>query len=842
MRTQTGLALLSLCTLTFAIACGDSSGPPAVASVDVSVPGSDLQIGQTLTLTATARDAKGTALTGRATTWSSSNTGVATVSAGGVVTAVTVGSAAITATIGGKAGSQVVNVVPPPVATVTVSLASSTLQAGQTTQATAELRDANNNVLSGRLVAWQSSNPIVASVSSAGVVTALAAGSTTIIATSELRSGSAPLTVTAGNPADAPQITAVTPSTLVEGQPATITGSKFGASASANVVKIGGVAASVTSASPTTLQIIVPKLNCKPPQAINIEITVGDLTSAPKAQAFTPASSFSLAQGQQQLFATPVDFCLQFPASSGSETYLIGVQSVSEAVSQVTNALVTAEVPTSAVIASRPLITTSPVFSVSMVDPAAGARATRLARHRAAEGSLIDQDRALLAGRFQAARVSARTARASFSMAPTVPGTVNVGDVLNIRVPNRNTSSTCQNFIPIAVTVKAVGQHGIIVEDNANPTGGFSATDYQTLSTQFDTQIYATDVAYFGEPTDFDDNSRVVIVITKEVNKITNLLGQVFSADLLPTTQCPSSNEGEFFYGKAPDPDGTAGAKYTIADALADAPIIIAHEFSHVIQLGRRITYPPATAIQSTWELEGQATFAEEVNGYTVTGLGPGRNLGFEVAFNNPATQPIAWFVDPFVDLAVYYGFQTQTSRAAGAPEQCSWLGTRSQGNTGPCLSGREPYGVPWSILRYLSDQFGSQFPEGEKGLHRALIDNAFTGFATVTSVIGVPIDVLLARWAATLYTDDRVGGIDPKLQLPSWNLFAIEQRLVTTARLAPRDRQFSAFTDLISVRAGSTAYFLVSGAGRNATGIRVRDASDGSLPDNMRVWVVRMQ
>jgi len=423
-----------------------------------------------------------------------------------------------------------------------------------------------------------------------------------------------------------------------------------------------------------------------------------------------------------------------------------------------------------------------------------------------------------------------------------VPGTVSVGDVINIRVPNRQTSSTCQNFIPIAVTVKAVGQRGIIVEDNGNPTGGFTATDYQTLSTQFDSQIYATDVAYFGEPTDFDNNTRAVIVITKEVNKITNLLGQVFSADLFPTTECPSSNEGEFFYGRAPDPNGTAGAKYTVEDALADAPIIIAHEFAHVIQLGRRITYPPATAIQSTWELEGQATFAEEVNGYTVTGLGPGRNLGFDVAFNNPATQPISWFVDPFVDLAVYYGFTSQTARAPGPPEQCSWLATRTQGNTGPCLSGREPYGVPWSILRYLSDQFGSQFPNGEKGLHRALIDNEFTGFATVASVIGQPMDVLLTRWAATLYTDDRVGGIDPKLQITSWNLFGIEQRLVTTARLAPRDRQFGAFTDPVSVRGGSTAYFLVSGSGRNATGIRARDASDGPLPDHMRLWVVRLQ
>ena len=843
MKRQPRLALLSLCTLAFVIACSGDPGPPAVASVDVSAPGSDLQVGGTLQLNATARDAKGNTLTGRTVAWTSASSAIATVSNSGTVTGVAVGSAAITATVEGKTGSQTVNVVPPPVASVSVTVASGNLQAGQTTQATAVTRDANNNVVTGRTISWSSTNAQIASVSTSGVVTALTAGSTTIIATAEGKSGSAQVTVSSGNPADAPQITDVTPSTLVEGQTATITGSKFGATPVDNVVRVGGVAASVTSASATSLQIVVPKLNCKPAQTINIDITVAGNTSTPRPQAFTPGATFTLALGQQQMFANASDFCVQFASAAGTERYLIGVQSVSEDVASVTPAMLTAEVPGApAVVAARPMIATSPVFSASFADLVQDARATRLARHRAVERALIEEDRALLAGRFQAARSAGRAPRVSFTRVPTVPGTAKVGDVLNIRVPNRNGTSTCQSFIPIAVTVKAVGVHGIIVEDNANPTGGFSATDYQTFSDRFDTQIYATDVGYFGTPTDFDNNSRIVIVITKEVNKITNLLGQVFSADLVPQTTCPSSNEGEFFYGKAPDPTGAAGAEYKVADALNDAPIIIAHEFSHVIQLGRRITYPPATAIQSTWELEGQATFAEEVNGYTATGLAPGQNLGFEIAFNNPATQPIVWFADPFVDLAVYYGFQTQTQRVVGAPEQCSWLATRSDGNNGPCLTGREPYGVPWSILRYLSDQYGSQFPNGEKGLHQALIDNAFTGFATVTSVIGVPIDVLLTRWAAMLYADDRIGGVDPTLTMKSWNLVAIEQRLVQTARLAPRDRQFAAFSDQVSVRGGSTAYFLVSGSGRSATGIRVRDVSDAPLPNDMRMWVVRLQ
>ena len=89
---------------------------------------------------------------------------------------------------------------PPPVqaavATVSVSL-SSTLPVKQTAQATATLRDASGNVLSGQTIAWTSSNTGVASVSASGLVTAVAAGSATIVATSGGKTGSAALTVTA---------------------------------------------------------------------------------------------------------------------------------------------------------------------------------------------------------------------------------------------------------------------------------------------------------------------------------------------------------------------------------------------------------------------------------------------------------------------------------------------------------------------------------------------------------------------------------------------------------------------------------------------------------------------
>ena len=87
---------------------------------------------------------------------------------------------------------------PAPVASVAVAVSETSLMVGQTAQATATLQDAGGNVLSGRAVSWASTAPAVASVTAAGLVTALSAGSATIVAMSEGQSASsAALTVTA---------------------------------------------------------------------------------------------------------------------------------------------------------------------------------------------------------------------------------------------------------------------------------------------------------------------------------------------------------------------------------------------------------------------------------------------------------------------------------------------------------------------------------------------------------------------------------------------------------------------------------------------------------------------
>jgi hypothetical protein len=172
--------------------------PATVTSVVVSLATNALFIAQTTQATVTARDRNGGTLPGRTvSSFNSSNTQVATVSSSGVVTAVGQGTTTISATVEGVTGtSSTLTVSPAPVATVTVAPAVASLAPGGTLQLIPTLRDAGGNVLAGRVVTWSSSNSADASVSNAGLVTAVTPGSvTTITATSETKTGSAQIAI-----------------------------------------------------------------------------------------------------------------------------------------------------------------------------------------------------------------------------------------------------------------------------------------------------------------------------------------------------------------------------------------------------------------------------------------------------------------------------------------------------------------------------------------------------------------------------------------------------------------------------------------------------------------------
>lgn len=181
--------------------------PIPVASVSVSPATSSLLVGALVQLSATARDANNNVLTGRVVGWSSANAGIASVNSNGLVSAVSAGTTQITVSSEGQSATAAITVsapAPVPVASVSVSPATSSVQIGSTVQLSATTRDANNNVLTGRVITWSSGTLGVATVSSSGLVMAVAAGSAQITATSEGKSGSATLNVVTPPPPPPP--------------------------------------------------------------------------------------------------------------------------------------------------------------------------------------------------------------------------------------------------------------------------------------------------------------------------------------------------------------------------------------------------------------------------------------------------------------------------------------------------------------------------------------------------------------------------------------------------------------------------------------------------------------
>jgi len=165
-----------------------------LTTLGVSVPGTIIQ-GQSATATVSGADQFGSSIATGPVVWSTLSTAVATVNGNGVVTAVAPGQTQVVASASGLQAQAPVTVVPVPVATVSVTPVTFSLVAGTTQQLTAVTRDAASNVLTGRVVTWAASDQSKATVDANGLVTAVAAGTTNITATSEGKTGTAQVTV-----------------------------------------------------------------------------------------------------------------------------------------------------------------------------------------------------------------------------------------------------------------------------------------------------------------------------------------------------------------------------------------------------------------------------------------------------------------------------------------------------------------------------------------------------------------------------------------------------------------------------------------------------------------------
>lgn len=264
--------------------CAVNVTSPEPDSVSLDQTTMILEKGEITTLTATVSPSDAS----QEVSWSSSDTSIAKIS-DGIVTAVSIGSATLTAqTPNGKSASCILTVTPPEAISVNLNQTSLDLTVGNSTtlRATVSLSDASQEV------SWSSSNPSVVTVLN-GKITAVSAGISTVTAkTSNGKSASCTVTV------KIPEATSIslnqTSLTLEKGKSSTLTATVSPSNASQEVSWSSSIPyiatvseGKVTAILPGSATITVKTSNGKtatclvkvtPPEATSVQLDHSSIT------------------------------------------------------------------------------------------------------------------------------------------------------------------------------------------------------------------------------------------------------------------------------------------------------------------------------------------------------------------------------------------------------------------------------------------------------------------------------------------------------------------------------------------------------------------------------------
>jgi Protein of unknown function (DUF3443)/Bacterial Ig-like domain (group 2) len=189
--------LLPIILLVFGCGGGGGGSSRTLVSIAVTPSNPSIAIGTTQQFTAmgTFSDNITQDITS-GVTWTSSGTGVATISAAGLATSVATGTTTISASSGAVSGTTALTVTTVALVSIAVTPANPTIAIGSTQQFTATGTLSDNTTLNlTPAVTWGSSTTRVATITAAGVAAPHAAGTSTITATSGNINGSTSLTV-----------------------------------------------------------------------------------------------------------------------------------------------------------------------------------------------------------------------------------------------------------------------------------------------------------------------------------------------------------------------------------------------------------------------------------------------------------------------------------------------------------------------------------------------------------------------------------------------------------------------------------------------------------------------
>ncbi len=642
-------------------------------------------------------------------------------------------------------------------------------------------------------------------------------------------------------------ISGVEPSVLTEGQSARILGSGFSAFAAQNAVSLGGRIARVSAATEEAITFVVPRAECLPPRHEELVVAVEDRRGA-REVGVTPRT-----QGDMEIevgwywYTSAGNGCLHLGGDASGQHYVIGVVSTSENADLLTGVNLVGTPGDAAVLraAAAPAVAGMESGGAAMrAAIAQGPQTTIPARlsgpASTGEDGLLHQiigDTLSRRGARVHNEVMARNLALLEQVGRQSPPALadaqrqwQVGDIVSMYA---NRPRLCTNTEQVQAVVRWIGSSSIWLDDLANPGPSFTQAELAELDAFYAANGAGVHSQYFGRLTDVDNNGRIVVLMTKEVNRVDNLQGYVWGLDLVPRILCPSSNQAEMYYGKVPDPEGLVGRAVTKEALLQSYKPLLVHEVTHIVQFGAFL-YGDAT-LKTGWEAEGAAVLAEQLVGYRVAGLGSGQDIGFRALRDN-----LEWN-DWFLETAVFFGF-SGSGREERAPEECSWVGVS---DSEPCIwGGRAIYGVPSMVFRYAMDRWGDGYRGGERALMRRLTNAPKRGFASLVDVSPNSSwrrEEILADFYISLWSDMH----GRKTQgMSSWDLHEIFQESPEQMRLKPytsssREPRLRGRR----VRAGSSLFlYWTPGGAVSPTSIRVTRTSGRPVPNHISVWAYRVR
>ncbi|HEX6039240.1 MAG TPA: hypothetical protein VFZ20_14410, partial [Longimicrobium sp.] len=433
-------------------------------------------------------------------------------------------------------------------------------------------------------------------------------------------------------------------------------------------------------------------------------------------------------------------------------------------------------------------VTGPPTPSVS---PAGGPRLASLDAEALRAGDEAHARR-LARERAQAARLSLprRGATAGPRRAIT-PGVPALDDLMSL-----NVAQECSGALDLRTgRVRSVGASVIIVSDTANPAGGFTTAQYDSIALEFDSIAYPAITSSFGTPSDIDGNGRVVLFFTRAMNELSPPASSTVeyasfrSRDVFPAATCERSNVGEIIYMLTPDPTGAVNSNVrTVSLVRGNTSRSAGHELQHLVNASRRVHVHGTTTLEEAWLDEGLSGIAEELMFYrTSFGLAPRQNItlanltqgvaasrrvaAFNTYQNGHFTRIRAWLQRPDTTAA----FKDNVT-----------LGQR---------------GALWAFLRYASDRVNGT----ESAFWYSLANTTLTGRANLQAATGADPDAWLRDFTAGIYADDAVAGLATEYQQPSWNYRSLFAQLGGQPFLARNLGNGTALTLSYSRAGGST-------------------------------------